>query len=99
MNKENFDNLLKLLNEKSYKYSFDDYIDRGVSVIRGIFLYTDGEDHIKNRIDKDLLKNVKLRKTYRWYLGEKKKAIYMKFKDALEMEIPELEAYQINNYA
>jgi len=99
MNKETFDKLLNQLKGNSYNYSFDYYFDRGITVMRGLFLNTDENDHLKNHLDKYILREVKLRKTYIWNLGEKKKAIYMKFKDEFEMEIPDLEAYDINTYA
>jgi hypothetical protein len=98
MDKDTFDKLLSSLQERKYTYNFDYYLDRGRSIIRGIFLYGKGEDHLKG-INRTLLKNIKPQKTYSWYLGEKKKAVYLKFKDELEMEIPELEAYPVNNYA
>jgi hypothetical protein len=99
MNKDTFDKLLNQLKENLYHYTFDYYFDRGVSVIRGLYVDDAGDNHLKNKIDNDLLKDIKLQKSYNWYLGEKKKAVYMKFKDVLEMEIPELESYQISNYA
>lgn len=99
MKKETFDKFLNLLKARSYDYSFDYYFDKGMTVMRGIYVNTDGKEDLKKQIDSDSLKNFKLQKSYNWYLGEKKKALYMKLKREFKMEIPEVESYRISNYA
>jgi hypothetical protein len=45
------------------------------------------------------MKEFKIKKSYVWYLGEKKKALVLKPKKELILEIPETESLQVNNYA
>ena len=67
--------------------------------IRGIYIYnTINKKSIRALFDFEILKNVRLDKTLTWYLGDRKEIILLRFKNAIDVEIPELEKYKINNY-
>ena len=99
MNKETIDNLVKTLKENSVEFKLDTYINKGKGFIRGIFIYKpDDEDTIKRVLNKNILVNFKIKKSYSWYLGDRMKTLVLKPIYELEMEIPEIGDYQVNNY-
>jgi hypothetical protein len=99
MTKEDFLKIVQSFKEKSIDIKLDTYINMGKCYLRGIIINNKPGNEIKNEIGNGLLKDFKIKKTYLWYLGEKKKAILLKLKDELIMEIPEVERLEINNYA
>jgi len=99
MSIEDLQNIVKTLKEKSFDFKLDTYINVGKSNFRGIFIFDKNEREIKNTISNGLMKEFKVKKSYMWYLGEKKKAMVLKPKKELIMEIHEAENFNINNYA
>jgi hypothetical protein len=100
MNKEIFKKIITILQEKSFSIKFECHIFTGKSCIRGIYIYnTNDKNLVKSLFDNNMLKYFKIRKVLSWYLGERKEILLAEFKDEFEIEIPELEAYMVNNYA
>ena len=99
MTKEDFLKLVKTFEEKSFNIKLDTHINLGKCCLRGIIVNNKPKSEIKDAVENGVLKDFKIKKTYLWYLGEKKKAILLKLKNELVMEIPEVEELQINNYA
>jgi len=99
MSLEDLQNIVKALKEKSFDFKIDTHINAGKSNFRGIFIFDKNEGEIKNIISNGLMKEFKIKKSYVWYLGEKKKALVLKPKKELILEIPENESLQVNNYA
>ncbi len=98
MTKENLDNIIKLLEDKNVNFKLDTHINFGKSFVRGIFIY-ETEKSIKNIVGSENMKGMKIFKSYVWYLGEKKKAILLKPKEELILEIPEVEKYGLSSIA
>ncbi len=100
MDKEFVDKIVEVFIKNSVDFKFDTYINEGKSYLRAIFIYNhQSPDNIKKLLDGRILKNFKIEKTYNWYLGEKQSALLLKLKEELELEIPELEKYPVNNYS
>jgi hypothetical protein len=99
MSLEDLQNIVKTLKEKSFDFKIDTHINVGKSNFRGIFILDKNEGEIKNIISSSLMKEFKIKKSFVWYLGEKKKALVLKPKKELVLEIPETESLQVNNYA
>lgn len=103
MDKNLLDKIVDALNKNSIDFKFDSYIHEGKSILRGFFIYSHsralGTNSIKKALDNHILKNIKILKTYNWYLGEREKVILLKLKKELELEIPELEKYPVSNYS
>lgn len=99
MTKENLDKIIQLLEDKKIDFRIDTHINFGKSFFRGIFIYDGKKGNIKETLGKENLKDFWIKKSYIWYLGEKKKAILLKPKEELIMEIPELEKYEISHIA
>lgn len=100
MNKILLQKAFNSLMTSNFNFKFDCHINAGVGHIRGILIY-DCEDagKIKNALDNEILKKSKLTKTKTWYLGERKEIFYLKFRKEMEIEIPELEKFEVSNYA
>ena len=99
MTKENLDNIIKLLEDKNVNFKLDTHINFGKSFVRGIFIYDGNESKIKEALGSENLKGIKFKKSFLWYLGEKKKAILLKPKKELVLEIPEVEKYGLSSIA
>jgi len=99
MTKEDLQKIVQSLKEKSFEFKLDTHINVGKSNFRGIFVFNKKAGEIKDIIGNGLIKEFKVKKSYVWYLGEKKKALLLKPKKELIMEIPEAESFQVNNYA
>lgn len=99
MTKEEFLKIVQSFKEKSVNFKLDTHINFGKCYLRGIIVNDKPKSEIKNAIENGVLKDFKIEKTYLWYLGEKKKAILLKLKNELIMEIPEMEKLNINHYA
>ena len=68
--------------------------------MRGIFIYKpEDENSIKKVLDKSVLDGFKFKKAYSWYLGDRQKTLVLRPKNELELEIPEIEQFQVSNYA
>jgi hypothetical protein len=96
MTKEILDKLIKSLEDKKIKFALDTHI-HDTSCVRGIFIYDADGKSIMETIGSDKMKNLKIKKTYLWYLGEKKKALLLKFKKELVLDIPAVESYEISS--
>ncbi len=100
MNNEIVDKLVDAFSKNSTNFKFDSYIHKGKTILRGIFIYDhQSADSIKKVLDSHILKNIKFLKTYNWYLGERQKVLLLKLKKEVELEIPEIEKYPVNNYS
>jgi hypothetical protein len=100
MNKEILDKIIKTLKEKAFEIKFECHIFAGKSHIRGIYIYNiNDKKSIKSLFDKELLKFFKIEISKTWYLGERKDIILLKFKNEIEIAIPEIENYKISNYS
>lgn len=99
MTKENLDKIIQLLEDKKIDFKIDTHINFGKSFFRGIFIYDGKEGNIKETLGKENLKDIRIKKSYIWYLGEKKKAILLKPKEELVLEIPDVEKYGISHIA
>lgn len=99
MSLEDLQNIVKALKEKSFDFKIDTHINEGKSNFRGIFIFDKNEREIKNIVGNGLMKEFRIKKSFVWYLGEKKKALVLKPKKELVLEIPETESLQVNNYA
>ena len=97
MSLEDLQNIVKTLKDKSFDFKLDTHINAGKSYFRGIFIFDKNEGDIKNIISSGLLKEFKIKKSYVWYLGDKKKALVLKPKKELIMEIIETESLQVSN--
>lgn len=98
MTKELFDKIINTLKNNSFEIKFECNIFSGKTQIRGIYIYnTSNKNSIKKLFDKEILKNVNIQNTLTWYLGERKKIILLKFNEEIELDIPEVEKYNIIN--
>jgi hypothetical protein len=69
-------------------------------MMRSIFIYSElSKSELKQLLGSEILKYVRIMKTYSWYLGEKKRTFMLKFKKEIEMEIPEFEKYPVSSFA
>jgi hypothetical protein len=99
MTKEQFTKAINALRNISVNFKIDYVIFAGKCYMRGIIISDEDVEKTKNILDKNILKNFKFKKSKQWYLGDEKEAIYMQLKDKIEISIPELEEYQVSNYA
>lgn len=99
MTKENLDKIIQLLEDKKIDFRIDTHINFGKSFFRGIFIYDGKEGNIKDTLGRENLKDIRMKKSYVWYLGEKQKAILLQPKEELVLEIPEVEKYGISHIA
>jgi hypothetical protein len=100
MTKELIDKIVTVFEEKKIHFKLDTHINHDKSYLRGIIVYNPiDKGRIYEAIGKDNLKEFKIMKTYLWYLGEKKKAILLKLKEELILEIPDVESYEISSIA
>jgi hypothetical protein len=100
MNKDILLKSLKALQNISVDFKIDYHFFQGKSFIRGIILNDpDQFDKVKSLLGRDVIKNFSVTKSNAWYLGTRRKVIYLKLKNNIELEIPELETLQVNNYA
>lgn len=100
MTKEKFISVIRTLQNISVDFKIDYYFFSAKSFIRGIILNKPEElSRVKSIIDPEVMRNFRIKKSKAWYLGEEKDVVYIQLKDKLEMDIPELESMQVNNYA
>ena len=97
MTKENLDKIIQQLESRDVKFKLDTHINIGKSFVRGIFIYNENAGNIKDALGSESLKDTKFKKSYVWYLGEKKKAVLLKFKPELILEITEVEKYNLSS--
>jgi hypothetical protein len=98
MTKDILDAIIKLLKDNNIKFALDTHI-HDTSCIRGIFIYDTDGGKVKDALGSRNTKDIKIKKTYLWYLGEKKKALLLKFKNELPLGIPATESYGISDTA
>jgi hypothetical protein len=100
MTKELLTKAINALKNISIDFQLDTVITSGKGFIRGIILNNpDDVSNVKSILDSEILKNFKFKKTKAWYLGDSKDAVLMQLKDTMEMDIQEIEEYQVSNYA
>jgi len=99
MTKENLDKIIQLLEDNKIDFRLDTHINFGKSFFRGIFIYDGTEGKIKETLGRENLKDIRIKKSYVWYLGDKQKAILLQPKEELVLEIPEVEKYGISHIA
>jgi len=100
MDKETLKKLVKTLKDNSIDFKLDTYIHNGNGFLRGIFIYRpEDKDSIKKVLDKSMLDGFKFKKAYSWYLGNRQKILVLRPKKELELEISEIEQFQVSNYA
>jgi hypothetical protein len=98
MNIESFEKIIKSLKSNSFEIKFECHIFQGKSHIRGIYIYNaKNKNSVKSILDKEALKQIKFEKTLTWYLGERKEILLLRFTKEAEIEIPELERYNVSN--
>jgi len=100
MTKEQLSKAINALKNISIDFKIDSYIFQGKCFVRALVLNNpDDLSKVKSILDGDILKNLKFKKSKEWYLGESKEVIYMQIKKKIEISIPEIEEFQVNNYA
>jgi hypothetical protein len=99
MTKEQLSKAITALQNISIDFKIDYYIFTSECYIRALILNNpDDLSKVKSILDRDILKGFRFKKSKEWYLGDRKDVIYMELKDKIELGIPELESYQVNNY-
>ena len=98
MTKDTLDKVIKSLEDKNIKFVLDTHI-HDKSCVRGIFISDTDRRSIKQTIGSGIMKDIKIKKTYLWNLGEKKKALLLELKDELVLEIPEADSYGLSSTA
>src|SRR5690348_65939 len=100
MTKELLTKAVNALKNISVDFQLDTVITAGKGFVRGLILNNpDDVSNVKSILDSEILKNFKFKKSKAWYLGDRKDVIRMELKDNIELEIPEIEEYQVSNYA
>jgi len=100
MTKELFDKIINTLKNKSFDIKFECNIFAGKIQIRGIYIYNaENKNSIKKLFDKEILKNINIQNTLSWYLGDRKKIVLLQFKKEIDLDISEVEKYNIINSA
>lgn len=98
MDKEFLQKIIGILKKNSYKYSLEAYINQGLYYVNGIFVYNcEDKKELKRQLD-SVRDNLKIRESYAWYLGDRKKAVLIKLKELIELAIGEFEVVQTDNY-
>ena len=100
MTKELLTKAVNALKNISIDFQLDTIITSGKGFVRGFILNNpDDVSNVKSILDSDILKNFKFKKSKAWYLGDSKEVILMQLKEKIELEIPEIENFQVSNYA
>lgn len=97
MDKHVLDAIISKFKENSIEFNFDYYFSKGISILRGILIYNSDESGTKDVLGSEYSKYFKFKKTLSWYLGDRKKIILLSLKDEIEISIPDIEKFQINN--
>lgn len=99
MTKEQLTKAITALQNISIDFKIDSHIFTTKCYVRALVLTNpDDLSKVKSILDRDILKNLRFKKSKEWYLGDRKDVIYMELKDEIELGISELQAYQVNNY-
>jgi len=100
LTKELLTKAINALKNISIDFQLDTVITSGKGYVRGLILNNpDDVSNVKSILDSEILKNFKFKKSKAWYLGDSKEVILMQLKDTMELEIPEIEEFQVSNYA
>ncbi|RPI13250.1 MAG: hypothetical protein EHM58_18860 [Ignavibacteriae bacterium] len=97
MDKPTLDKIVKTLKEKSIEFNFDYHINKGIIILRGLFINNKNGNDIKSLFDSYINKEFKFKKTLSWYLGDRKETLLLQLKKEMETSIPEIESYQVSN--
>jgi accessory gene regulator protein AgrB len=97
MDKSVLKNIVTKFNEHSIEFNFDYYFSKGISILRGIFVYNADKSKTKDVLGSEYSKYFKFKKTLTWYLGDRKEIILLKLKDEIEISISDFEKFQVNN--
>lgn len=91
---------INALKNISIDFRLDTYVFAGEGIVRGIVLNNpDDVPKVKSILENEILKNFKFKKSKQWYLGDEKLMILMQLKDPMTLSIPEIEQFQVSNYA
>jgi len=100
MTKELLTKAVNALKKISVDFQLDTIITAGKGFVRGFILNNpDDVSNVKSILDSEILKNFKFRKSKAWYLGDSKEVVLMQLKEKIMLEIPEIEDFQVSNYA
>ncbi len=100
MNKELLTKAVNALKNISIDFQLDTIITSGKGFVRGIVLNNpDDVSNVKSILDSEILKNFRFKKSKSWYLGDRKEMVLMQLKEPMELNINEIEEYQVSNYA
>ncbi|MCC7158635.1 MAG: hypothetical protein IT281_03765 [Ignavibacteria bacterium] len=100
MTKEQISKAIKALQNISIDFKIDYVFFTGKCIIRAIVLNNpDDMSKVKSILDGDFMKNLKMKKSKEWYLGDQKEVIYMQLKKKIEISIADYEEFLVNNYA
>ena len=100
MTKELLTKAVNALKNISVDFQLETIITAGKGFVRGFILNNpDDVSNVKSILDSEILKNFKFKKSKAWYLGDSKVVVLMQLKDKMELEISEIEEFQISNYA
>jgi len=100
MDKVSLAKAVNALKNISIDFRLESYIFSGEVLIRGFVLNNpDDVPKVKSILDNDILKEFKFKKSKAWYLGDEKPVILMQLKNEIKISIPEIEKFDISNYA
>lgn len=100
MEKELFAKAINALKNISIDFRLESVVFTGEVVVRGIVLDNpDDVPKVKSILDGDILKCFKFKKSKSWYLGDEKETVLMQLKKKMNFSIPEIEKFQVSNYA
>jgi hypothetical protein len=100
MDKELLSKAINALKNISIDFRLDTVVFSGEVTLRGIILNNpDDVPKVKSILDSAILKAFRFKKSKAWYLGDEKEVIYMRLKNKMTLSIPEIEGYQVSNYA
>jgi|SRR4030095_432269 len=100
MTKELLAKAITALQNISIDFKIDYYIFMTKCYVRALVLNNpDDLSRVKSLLERNILKHFKFIKSKEWYLGDYNEVMYMELKKEIETTIPELEAFQVNNYS
>jgi hypothetical protein len=100
MTKEQLTKTVNALRNISIDFTLDYFVFKGSFIVRGIFINNpDDISKVKSLLESDILKSFKFKNSKSWYLGDEKEVVFMQLKKRIHIDIKDLEALQVDNYA